>query len=114
VIPDERTEGWAPEACTLPTPERHLRLAEFDELFATALRRQERPGPVRLRWELDPARESRARDLADRETECCSFLAFTFTSTTDSLLLDVQVPPTRVDVLDALAARAAAVGGTSA
>jgi hypothetical protein len=31
-----------PAACTLPTAARPLRLAEFDALFATALRRQER------------------------------------------------------------------------
>jgi hypothetical protein len=28
-----------PDACTLPTAEQPLRLAEFDELFATAVRR---------------------------------------------------------------------------
>ena len=27
-----------PDACTLPTAERPLRLAEFDDLFATAVR----------------------------------------------------------------------------
>ena len=32
------------DACTLPTAERPLRLAEFDELFATAVRRVERRG----------------------------------------------------------------------
>jgi hypothetical protein len=28
-IPDD----WAPDACTLPTAERPLRVAEFDDLF---------------------------------------------------------------------------------
>ncbi|WP_433352534.1 hypothetical protein ACQP25_05150 [Microtetraspora malaysiensis] len=28
---------WTPAECTLPTEERPLRVAEFDELFASAL-----------------------------------------------------------------------------
>jgi hypothetical protein len=104
------TEGWVPQACTLPTLERPPRRAEFDDLFATALRRQHRLAPTRLRWELDPAEERRARDLTARETDCCSFFVFTFTSAPGRLLLDVQVPPGHVDVLDALAARAAGGG----
>ncbi|WP_245718914.1 hypothetical protein [Micromonospora rhizosphaerae] len=46
-----RDDDWVPEACTLPTAERPLRVAEFDELFATALRGQTRlspTGPSRL------------------------------------------------------------------
>jgi hypothetical protein len=31
----------APDACTLPTAEQPVRLAEFDELFAAAVRRVE-------------------------------------------------------------------------
>ena len=27
--------AWVPEACTLPTVEQPVRVAEFDELFAT-------------------------------------------------------------------------------
>ena len=42
-IPDD----WAPDACTLPTVERPLRVAEFDDLF-TAVRRSERPQPTRF------------------------------------------------------------------
>ena len=33
---------WAPQACTLPTAKRPVRVAEFDELFATGLRGQQR------------------------------------------------------------------------
>ena len=102
-----------PEACTLPTTERPLRLAEFDDLFASALRGQQRPAPTQLRWHLDPAAEAAARDLTARESACCSFFAFTFGpegATPDgSLALLVEVPVGHVDVLDALAARAAAV-----
>lgn len=96
------------EACTLPTAERPLRLAEFDDLFAIALRGQQRLSPTRLRWRLDPAAEQAARDLTGRESECCSFFCFTFAPADGAVHLDVTVPEARVDVLDALADRAAA------
>ncbi|GAA2636679.1 hypothetical protein [Paractinoplanes durhamensis] len=99
---------WAPEACTLPTVDRPLRVAEFDDLFATALREQHRLSPTRLRWHLDPAAETTARDLTARETACCSFFAFTFTPDGDSLRVDVEVPAAHAAVLAALAVRAAA------
>ena len=40
---------WVPEACTLPTVDQPLRVAEFDELFATAVRPAERVGRTELR-----------------------------------------------------------------
>jgi hypothetical protein len=100
--------AWAPAACTLPTAERPLRRAEFDELFTTALRAQHRVSATTLRWELDPAAEARARDLAARESGCCSFFTFTFHPGPQALRLDVSVPPARSDVLDGLADHAAA------
>jgi hypothetical protein len=102
-------EVWVPEACTLPTAEQPLRLAEFDRVFTGALRDQQRLAPTRLRWQLDPAWEKTVRDLTARETGCCSFFTFTVAPAGATLLVDVQVPPARVDVLDALAARAAHV-----
>ncbi|GAA5179871.1 hypothetical protein GCM10023322_10870 [Rugosimonospora acidiphila] len=99
-----------PQACTLPTAAQPLRVAEFDELFATAVRGQRRLSPTVLRWELDPAAESAARDLTERESSCCSFFAFTLATATGQLLLDVRVPPAYVDVLDGLAARAEPAG----
>ncbi|MEK8104941.1 MerR family DNA-binding protein [Micromonospora sp. M12] len=54
-----------------------LRLAEFDGLFATALRGQQRMSPTVLRWFLDPASEATVRDLTGREDVCCSFFSFT-------------------------------------
>jgi hypothetical protein len=106
----DNDEVWAPQACTLPTAERPLRLAEFDDLFTTALREQRRLAPTRLRWRLDPAAEASAWDLTARESACCSFFAFIFDGDGDgdSVRLDVQVPEAHVDVLDALAARSAA------
>lgn len=101
-------EVWVPDACTLPTVERPLRLAEFDNLFATAVRDQQRLSAARLRWLLDPAAEAWARDLTGRETQCCSFFTFTFALADGAVQLDVEVPAAHVDVLDALAQRATA------
>lgn len=105
-------EAWVPEACTLPTAQRPLRLAEFDDLFTTAVRGRQRLSPTRLRLRLDAAAEARARDLTERETQCCSFFTFTFTADDGAVRLDIEVPAAHVDVLDALSERAAA-GTTS-
>jgi len=100
-------EDWAPDACTLPTTERPLRVAEFNELF-TAARRAERPQATRLDVVLPREVEAAGRDLARRESECCSFFAFEFESVGDDVVLHISVPPSQVEVLDALEARAAA------
>ena len=97
-----------PQACTLPAVERPLRLAAFDDLFATALRGQQRLSPTSLRWRLDPAAGEAARDLTVRESSCCSFFSFVFLADGDVLRLDVRVPAAHIAVLDALADRAAA------
>jgi hypothetical protein len=99
--------GWVPEACTLPTVDRPLRLSEFDKLFTTALIRQERTAEQRLRWRLHPATEATVRALTARESECCSFFAFTIAADPTGVTVDVEVPPAHVDVLNALQARAA-------
>jgi hypothetical protein len=99
---------WAPQACTLPTAERPVRVAEFDELFAAGLRDQQRLARTRLRWRLDMAAEAAARDLTGRESECCSFFTFTFAPAGAALQLAVEVPAGHAGVLDALARRAAA------
>jgi hypothetical protein len=101
-------DSWVPQACTLPTAQRPLRVAEFDDLFATALRGQQRLSPTALRWRLDPTVEQTARELTGRETECCSFFTFTFAPDGDAVQLDVAVPAAHIDVLDALANQAAA------
>jgi len=95
------------DACALPTAERPLRLAEFDALFETAVRRVERRGDaVRFHLEGERGLVQEVRDLTARETACCSFFAFTITGTDQVLTLDVSVPPLRRDILEALAARA--------
>lgn len=100
--------SWLVQACTLPTTEQPLRLVEFDQLFATDVRTADRLAADRLRLELtaDPAVAARAADLAVRETACCSFFVFTLTASDGRVTLDVTVPESHVNVLDALAARA--------
>ncbi|MEH0821448.1 MULTISPECIES: hypothetical protein [unclassified Micromonospora] len=102
--------AWVPDACTLPTADRPLRLTEFDRFFGDAVRGVDRLSPQHLRLRLDGAARvaEEARELTDREASCCSFFAFhLFRPDPDSLTLDVRVPMAHVDVLDALAARAA-------
>ncbi|MFE9748176.1 hypothetical protein ACFYOT_25000 [Saccharothrix saharensis] len=106
--------GWAPQACTLPTAEQPLRVAEFDDLFTTAVRNVERRSRTALLLELDPAVAARAADLMVRETGCCSFFTFALTAEGGRLTLAVSVPRAQADVLDALAARAVAMTGPAA
>jgi hypothetical protein len=102
-IPDD----WTPDACTLPTPERPLRIAEFDDLF-TFVVRAERREPQRLALALRRIVEAPARDLARRESECCSFFTFEFESVGDDVVMHIAVPPSQIAVLDAIEARVAA------
>ncbi|HEX6686202.1 MAG TPA: hypothetical protein VF062_25740 [Candidatus Limnocylindrales bacterium] len=106
--------AWEPDACILPTAERPLRLAEFDDLF-TGLTSLDRLSPVHVRMRLAGAAglEGTVRDLTARETECCSFFTFTLTSDGDRLTLDVQVPPAQTAVLRALAERAETIAAQS-
>lgn len=99
-----------PEACTLPTMEQPLRLAEITELLSTAVLTVDRVNPVRLRLGLqrNSAVAARTADLVVRESACCSFFTFTLVVTRGELVLEVAVPPAHVDVLDALADRARA------
>jgi len=97
---------WAPAACTLPTAEQPLRVAEFDQLFADHLRNADRVDPQTLDLTLAAEARDATADLTARETECCSFFAFTFTEPTDGHFhLRIGVPPTQVAVLDGLADR---------
>jgi hypothetical protein len=107
--------AWVPDACSLPTVDRPLRLAEFDDLFATAVRRVEPATPTHARLHLSGATGlvATVRDLTARETECCSFFDFTVTPETaekgETVILDIEVPAQYTDVLDALTRRASAV-----
>lgn len=97
--------AWVPDACTLPTVDQPLRVAEFDAVFGAALRSAERQAPTKLRLVLDPAAEAQLRELTARESRCCSFFTFTYGTDAAGLVLDVEVPPAQIAVLDALAGR---------
>lgn len=100
--------AWVPaDACTLPMAQRPLRVAEFDELFAVAVREVERPEPDRLRLHLaaDEQVQRTTRELVERESECCAFFSFGLSQTEGWLQLDIRVPAGRVEVLDSLARR---------
>ncbi|MBM0256107.1 hypothetical protein [Micromonospora sp. 4G55] len=106
--------AWVPDACTLPTAERPLRLAEFDQFFRDAVRGVDRLSAEHLRLHLASAVqiEETARDLTVRESSCCSFFAFDLSrSGPEALTLDVRVSAAHVDVLDGLAERAASAQG---
>ncbi|GAA0904219.1 hypothetical protein GCM10009557_79850 [Virgisporangium ochraceum] len=101
-----------PAACTLPTAERPLRVAEFEDLFATAVREVEPVGAghVRVRLAGPVGLEERVRDLTARETRCCSFFTFTVsaqpTADGESVTVDVRVPAPYAGVLASLVERA--------
>lgn len=94
------------DACTLPTAERPLRVAEFDALARQAVLRAERLEPTRLRLDLAPTPQVAARvaELAARETHCCSFFTFSLTLTGGKLSLEVTAPAAHAAVLDGLGA----------
>ncbi len=97
-------DDWAPDACTLPTTERPLRVAEFDDLFAYLVRSARRE-PTRLDLVLPSDVDAAARDLARRESKCCSFFTFEFESAGEDVVMHIGVPPEHITVLDAIEAR---------
>jgi hypothetical protein len=109
-VPDEEPvmSIVVPDDCTLPTAERPLRLAEFDDLFATAVRQVDVLSPTHARMRLSGAAglEATVRDLTAREAGCCSFFTFTVTPRPaaggEALTLDVEVPGRYADVLASL------------
>lgn len=94
----------APEACTLPTVERPLRITEFDRLFARAAAAVEwlSPQAARITLPYSPDVAAEAASLVVRETECCSFFTFSLTATGGRVHLDIAVPESQTAVLDAL------------
>lgn len=93
----------APQACTLPTAEQPLRLAEFTELFRHTVRVEPvTPTSAWIHLSGPDGLAGQVRDLARRESECCSFFRFTVTEDGERVVLGVEVPPERADVLAAL------------
>ncbi|WP_280373411.1 hypothetical protein, partial [Nocardia abscessus] len=77
-----------------------------------SVRRTDRPSRTRLDLLLAADSEPSGRDLAARESGCCSFFAFTFEATGAGLVMRVEVPHRQVGGRDALATRGVApVGG---
>ncbi|MFE6131378.1 hypothetical protein ACFQ6Q_24425, partial [Streptomyces sp. NPDC056437] len=71
------------------------------------LHRVERVAPGSVRLVLDPAADGPARDLARRESACCSFFTFGFTESDDGrTVMEVTAPAAYADVVDAFADRA--------
>ncbi|TDP32912.1 hypothetical protein [Nocardia ignorata] len=99
---------WVSPACTLPTAEQPIRVAEFDQLFRSSARAIRRPDRKRLDVILDPGAEAVARELSERESRCCSFFTFDFAVEQEGLMMRVGVPANHVEVLDAFASRALA------
>ncbi|WP_406238735.1 hypothetical protein [Nocardia sp. NBC_01009] len=102
-------EGWVPDSCTLPTVEQPVRVAEFDGFFASSVRGSTRPQRTRLDLAITDGAEPVGRDLAAQETACCSFFTFTFDTGETGPVMRIEVPPARVEVLDAFEQRAAAL-----
>ncbi|GAA1594970.1 hypothetical protein GCM10009789_56340 [Kribbella sancticallisti] len=105
---------WVPASCTLPTVEQPIRVAEFDDLFTASVRGVERIDPSTLRLTVAADAEAHARDLAGRESRCCSFFGFDFIAAGDAVAMTVTVPAAHVAVLDAFAARATTAAGLGA
>ena len=126
------SDDWVPDECTLATAERPLRVAEFDDLFAFVVRAERREpqrldvvfrriveapardlgathtiNPTRLDLTLPKAMEAGARSLADRESQCCTFFTFGFKPDGEHVVMHIEVPSTRTNVLDAIEARIA-------
>lgn len=72
-----------PDACTLPTDEQPLRVAQLDDLFrdhVVGVDGPEEPGgtAVVLHQRGAEGLPASIRDLTDREAWCCSFFTFTY------------------------------------
>jgi hypothetical protein len=102
--------------CTLPAADQPMRLMEFDELLRRQVAPPHRIGPHRAEFRFGGADGLHAKvsDLLARELECCSFFDFMIDQRAehpineDQLLVQVGVPASRADVLDALLNRALA------
>ncbi len=107
--------GWAPAACTLPTAEQPLRLAEFDALFINHVQQVHRADARRVVLALTggPQVAGTAADLAARESACCSFLTFDLIITNGTVTLAVSTTAAHTDVLAALADRAELLAGAA-
>jgi hypothetical protein len=104
------------DVCTLPVADQPLRLAEFQALWKAAVRPAERLAPLHLRVTVPGGEDVAAavRDLAERETRCCSFFTFSVsTPQPGAVVLDIEVLADHREVLDSLEAHASAARSRS-
>lgn len=96
------------QACTLPTVERPLRLAEFDAVFVSHLVQvvEDSATTVAFRSAGGDELMETLSDLTARESQCCSFFGFDLDHEDDGIRLVVTVPPTYAEVLAAVVERA--------
>lgn len=100
--------AWVPPACTLPTEEQPLRVAEFDDFFsqdAVGLNWLS-PNQLRIDVRAEPDAASHAASLAVRESGCCSFFTFELPISAGAVGLVVSTVKTHAAVLEALGDRA--------
>ena len=86
-------------ACSLDATGQQARLAEWRDLLAAAVSREETSGGVRYAFAADARAEQRIRDLAAAEHGCCSFLEFDVRRHADRVLMSVTAPPDGLDAL---------------
>lgn len=79
-----------------------MRIAEFDQFFTDAVLRAERPDRTRLDLLIATDAVPLGRDLAARETSCCSFFGFSFEPVGGGSVMHIDVPVARIEILDAL------------
>ncbi len=90
-------------ACTLPTRERPLRLAEFEQVFAESLTAVETGATqATLRLSGGPGLGARLQALTARESSCCNFFEFTVTGPDEDLCMTIAVPAQHSDLLSSL------------
>ncbi|WAL75801.1 heavy metal-responsive transcriptional regulator [Kitasatospora sp. YST-16] len=87
-------EAWrrAPVACTLGGDRFGERAAQWNDLAASAERREEIPDGLRLTFPADPPLAGRIAELAAAEQGCCAFFDFSLHLTPTALQLTVRAP----------------------
>lgn len=94
-----------------------MREREFENLFASSLTGAVRTSHTGAELTLTLESIPQARDLAARETSCCSFFSFEIREENRKAVMSITVPSAHTAVLDALvdiAVRAADFGATRA
>ena len=96
----------AATACTLPTVDRPLRLAEFDALFALVQSIEYDGLVARMHFSGLPTLHDQIVDLTRRESHCCSFFDFAVDGTASEVDLGITAPAEHAEIVAALVARA--------